>query len=142
MNYKFNTIRSVVFFNSEKMELLKTLKNACYVVITLENSELQYAVINVSYANALRFMGQNVSSLYVKSLQDVKSPKSSIPYSFLKSIDEKFYANICAYLTKTGEDATKKNIERFLEFAINRVGYTPAMYRKVMTKGLIDVMGV
>ena len=82
MNYKFNTIRSVVFFNSEKMELLKTLKNACYVVITLENSELQYAVINISYANALRFMGQDVSSLYVKSLQDVKSPKSSIPYSF------------------------------------------------------------
>lgn len=137
MNYIFKTIRSLVFFNSEKMELLKTLKNACYVVITLENSEFQYAVINISYSNALRSMRKDVSFLYVKSLQDEKTSKRSIPYSILKSIDDKFYANICAYLTKTGEDATIKNIERFLEFAINRVGYTPAMYRKAMTKGLL-----
>jgi len=82
-------------------------------------------------------MGQDVSFLYVKSLQDEKTLKRSIPYSILKSIDENFYANICAYLTKTGEDATIKNIERFSEFAINRVGYTPAMYRKTMTKGLL-----
>lgn len=117
--------------------MLKSLRNAYYVVITLDNSEFQYAVINISYSNALRFMGQDVSFLYVKSLQDEKTLKRSIPYSILKSIDEKFYANICAYLTKTGEDATIKNIERFSEFAINRVGYTPAMYRKTMTKGLL-----
>lgn len=142
MNYNFDAIRSVVFFNSEKMELLKTLKNACYVVIKLENSEFQYGVINISYSNALRLMGKDVSPLYIKSLLDVKTPICSIPISILKSVDEKIYSNICAYLTKTGEGATKKNIERFMEFAINRVGYTPAMYRKVMTKGLIDVMDV
>ena len=112
------------------------------MVIKLENSEFQYAVINISYTNALRLMEKDVSFLYVKSSLDVKTPICSIPYFILKSIDEKMHANICSYLTKTGEDVTKENKERFLEFAINRVGYTPAMYRKVMTKGLIDVMGV
>jgi len=61
----------------------------------------------------------------------------SIPFPVLEEIDQKMKSNICHFLVKIGKEQTLKNIDSFLKLAINGVGYTPAMYRHVLTRGLL-----
>jgi hypothetical protein len=61
----------------------------------------------------------------------------SIPFPVLEEIDQKMKSNICHFLVKIGKEQTFENIDSFLKLAINGVGYTPAMYRHVLTRGLL-----
>lgn len=68
-----------------------------------------------------------------------KKFKFSIPFSIFESIDATMLENLRSYIRRADlKEATQSDIDVFLDFAINRVGYTPAMYRKVLTKSLMD----
>jgi len=62
----------------------------------------------------------------------------SIPFPVLEEIDQKMKSNICHFLVKIGKEQTFENIDSFLKLAINGVGYTPAMYRHVLMRGLLN----
>jgi hypothetical protein len=61
----------------------------------------------------------------------------SAPLSVLIPIDDAIYSNICRLLRKLEKEMNGENVETILEFAINRVGFTPAMYRQAITRSLL-----
>jgi hypothetical protein len=61
----------------------------------------------------------------------------SAPLSVLIPIDDAIYSNICRLLRKLEKEMNDENVETILEFAINRVGFTPAMYRQAITRLLL-----
>jgi hypothetical protein len=61
----------------------------------------------------------------------------SVPMSVLLPIDDSMYSNICRLLRNLKKDVNSENVETILEFAVNRIGFTPAMYRRAITRALL-----
>ena len=61
----------------------------------------------------------------------------SVPWSVLLPIDDSMYSNICRLLRNLKKDVNSENVETILEFAVNRIGFTPTMYRQAVTRSLL-----
>ena len=133
--HAIKTVALVVCGDAEQVR--KNLRKGGYVSIT--GTEGMLAVLNISEKTLERMCRNNDMSIvrYMQSDNgtfDDALRSAGIPAEEMNRVDNAIYRN--AVVAAVNWNASGPDAEALVEWTVNRVGYSPYYWRRVITKGL------